>query len=55
MELFFFGKNNDAKSIYEKNLEDKSNMIHEFKKSKAAKEIQKAFPDAKLVDLTDEE
>ena len=30
-------------------------MIHEFKKSKVTKEIQKAFPDAKLVDLTDED
>ncbi len=53
--IISLSKNNDAKSIYEKNLEDKSNMIHEFKKSKAAKDIQKAFPDAKLVDLTDEE
>ena len=53
--IISLSKNNDAKSIYEKNLEDKSNMIHEFKKSKAAKDIQKAFPDAKLIDLTDEE
>ena len=30
-------------------------MIDEFKKSKVAQDIQKAFPDAKLVDLTDEE
>ena len=30
-------------------------MINEFKKSKVAQNIQNAFPDAKLVDLTDEE
>ena len=48
-------KNNEAKSIYEKNLENKDNMIEEFKKSKVAQDIQKAFPDAKLVDLKEEE
>ena len=30
-------------------------MIKEFEKSKMALDIQKAFPDAKLVDLTEEE
>ena len=48
-------KNNEAKSVYEKNLEDKDNMIEDFKKSKIAKDIQKAFPDAKLIDLKEEE
>ena len=48
-------KNADAKSIYEKNLEDKSNKVEEFKKSKIAQDIQKAFPDAKLIDLKEEE
>ena len=43
------------KSIYEKSLEDKSNMVKEFKKSKIAEDIQKAFPDAKLIDLKEEE
>ena len=43
------------KSIYEKNLEDKSNKVEEFKKSKIAQDIQKAFPDAKLIDLKEEE
>ena len=38
-----------------KKLEDKDNMIEEFKKSKLAQDIQKAFPDAKLVDLKEEE
>ena len=48
-------KNNEAKSVYEKNLENKDNMIQEFKKSKIAQDIQKAFPDAKLVDFIEEE
>ena len=53
--IISLSKNNEAKSIYEKNLENKDNMIEEFKKSKAAQDIQKAFPDAKLVDLKEEE
>ena len=53
--IISLSKNNDAKSVYEKNLEDKNNVIEEFKKSKVAKDIQKAFPDAKLIDLNEEE
>ena len=49
--IISLSKNADAKSIYEKNLEDKSNKVEEFKKSKIAQDIQKAFPDAKLIDL----
>ena len=48
-------KNVKAKSIYEISQEDKSNKIEEFKKSKIAQDIQKAFPDAKLVDFKEEE
>ena len=53
--IISLSKNGDAKSIYEKNLENKSNKIEEFKKSKTAQDIQRAFPDAKLIDLTEEE
>ena len=53
--IISLSKNVEAKSIYEKNLEDKSNKIEEFKKSKIAKDIQEAFPDAKLTDLKVEE
>ena len=53
--IISLSKNNNAKSIYEKNQEDKNIMIEEFKKSKVAKDIQKAFPDAKLIDLIEEE
>jgi DNA polymerase-3 subunit gamma/tau len=53
--IISLSKNNNAKSVYEKNLEDKNNMIEEFKKSKVAQDIQRAFPDAKLIDLKEEE
>ena len=53
--IISLSKNSNAKSIYEKNQDDKNNMIEEFKKSKIAQEIQKTFPDAKLVDLKEEE
>ena len=53
--IISLSKNADAKSIYEINQEDKSNKIEEFKKSKIAQDIQKAFPDAKLIDFKEEE
>ena len=53
--IISLSKNTEAKSVYEKNLENKSNQLKEFKKSKIALDIQKAFPDAKLVDLKEEE
>ena len=53
--IISLSKNNVAKSIYEKNLEDKNNAIEEFKKSKVTKDLQKAFPDAKLIDFKEGE
>ena len=53
--IISLSKNIEAKSIYEKNLEDKNIIIKKFNKSKVAQDIQKAFPDAKLVDLTEDE
>ena len=53
--IISLSKNNAAKSIYEKNLEDKNNAIEEFKKSKVTKDLQKAFPDAKLIDFKEGE
>ena len=49
--IISLSKNFNAKSIHEQNIENKNNIIEEFKKSKSAKDIQKAFPDAQLVDL----
>ena len=53
--IISLSKNNNVKSIYEKRLENKHDIIENFKKSKLAQDIQKAFPDAKLIDLTEEE
>ena len=47
-------KNSEAKSIYEKNMEIKSSKLDDFKKSSVAKEIQQAFPDAKLLEIDEE-
>ena len=44
----------EAKSLYEQTIENKSNLIEKFQKSKIAKEIEKAFPDAKLIDIKEE-
>ena len=52
--IISLSKNTDAKSVYEKNLENQSNKIEEFKKSKIAEDIQNAFPDAKLIDIKEE-
>ena len=48
-------KNSNAKSIYEQNMEQKSLELSEFKKSELASQIKGAFPDAKLVDIKEEE
>ena len=53
--IISLSKNTEAKSIYEKNLENKSNKIEEFKKSKIAQDIKKTFPDAKLIDIKEED
>ena len=53
--IITLSKNSEAKSIYEKNIENKKNKLEEFKTSKIAKEINTAFPDAKLIDIKDNE
>ena len=53
--IISLSKNSFAKSVYEKNQENKSVKIKEFGKSKIAKDIQEAFPDAKLIDYKEEE
>jgi DNA polymerase III subunit gamma/tau len=53
--IISLSKNAEAKSVYEKNLENQSKKIDEFKKSKIAQDIQKAFPDARLINLAEEE
>ncbi len=53
--IISLSKNTEAKSIYEKNLEDKSKQIQEFKTGNINKEIKSAFPEAKLIDIIEEE
>ena len=53
--IISLSKNTDAKSIYEKNLENKKDQIEEFKKSKVSERIQTIFPDAKLINIIDED
>ena len=53
--IISLSKNVNAKSLYEKNLEDAENKIAKFKKSKIAQDVKKAFPDAKLIDFKGDE
>ena len=53
--IISLSKNTDAKSIYEKNLENNRDQIEEFKKSEISEKIQKMFPDAKLINIIDED
>ena len=48
-------KNAEVKSIYEKKISNKNYQMNEFKKSKIANELENAFPDAKLIDIEEEE
>ena len=52
--IISLSKNVQAKSIYEKNLESKKNVIEKFRKSKIAKEFEISFPDAKLIDIEEQ-
>ena len=52
--IISLSKDIEAKSMYEKKQETKNNLIEEHKKSKIAKEIKNAFPDAKLEDIKEE-
>ena len=47
-------KNNDAKSIYEKNLEKQDNKFRQFEESKVGQEIRAAFPDAQITNIDEE-
>ena len=53
--IISLSKNSGAKSVYEKNLESKSASILKEKKNEIVKKIFSNFPDAKLVDVKEEE
>jgi DNA polymerase-3 subunit gamma/tau len=52
--IISLSKNNDAKSIYEQNMEKKLSKLEEFKKSDLALQIEEAFPDAELINIQEE-
>ncbi|MDC0628202.1 DNA polymerase III subunit gamma/tau [Pelagibacteraceae bacterium] len=52
--IISLSKNNEAKSVYEQNIEQKSSKLLKFKESEIAMKIEEAFPDAKLVDIQEE-
>ncbi len=52
--IISFSKNNNAKSIYEKNLQKTKDLTNEFNKTTVAKEIKSAFPDAILDKIIEE-
>ena len=52
--IISLSKNAEAKSIYEKKIEQKNSKLAEFKKSQLAVQIEEAFPDAKLIDIEEE-
>ena len=51
--IISLSKNDQAKSIYEQNMEQKSSQLEKFKKSELAKKIDTAFPDAQLINIED--
>ena len=53
--IISLSKNYEVKSIHEKKLEDRNMKLEEFKKSRIAKDFEKAFPDANLIDVKDQE
>ena len=52
--IISLSKNSDAKSIYDQNMEKKSSQLNEFSNSKLSKELKKAFPDARLLSITED-
>ena len=53
--IISLSQNREAKSEYEKNLENKNRRIEQFKQSQISKDIEAAFPDAKLIDIQEKE
>ena len=53
--IISLSKHPNAKSIYEKNLENKNKEIEAYNQSKVAQDFKSAFPDAELINFTEEE
>ncbi len=52
--IISLSKNENAKSLYEQNMQKKSAKLEEFKKSDFSKKIEEAFPDIKLIDIQED-
>ncbi len=52
--IISLSKNNNAKSMYEKNLERKTSLMETFEKNEISKQIKNAFPDAKLIEIQED-
>ncbi len=53
--IISLSKNNDAKSIYEKDLETKKKLIENFNHTEVGKKMTEAFPDALITNITEKE
>ena len=53
--IISLNKESGEKTIYQKNLEKKTNSIKEEKNGDLAKKLTSAFPDAQLIDIKDED
>ena len=49
--IISLSKNMEAKSVFEKNEENKNKKIDNYKSTNIAREIEANFSDAKLIDL----
>ena len=52
--IISLSRNENAKTIYEKNLEEKSELLTRESKNEVTKKLQSIFPDAKLIDVNGE-
>ena len=52
--IISLSKNKITKSMYEKNLEKKTSQLETYEKSEISKQINNAFPDAKLMGIQED-
>ncbi len=52
--IISLSKNDNAKSLYEQNMQRKLSKVEEFKKSDFSKKIEEAFPDIELIDIRED-
>ena len=52
--IISLSKNSEAKSLYEKTIEQRSLKLNQIQKSEIAKEVTNAFPDAIIEKVTED-